>query len=235
MKLLGSSLLGILLIAGGTAGAAPYTVDFVTSTTGTQSDPDGLLPAGWDAGLGGFLPLPAGFSGSWTYDDAAVDQNAAAGMGDYLFNDPSLTIQLDAGGLPYEFQLDRISFVYSTVPGEWSTYSVFGSSSSSTLPGVASEEVEITFGQMSPLASFPGADSPHPLAGSPWEDGSGFSYLSVKGTNGLSGTDEKSYSWGKTLGSHGEPVATDAVPEPTGAVLFAAGLAVAAAARRRHA
>ena len=228
MRLLGSSLLVMLLCAGGTASAAPYTVDFTTNNVGFESDPDGLLPAGWGP-TGGFLdPLPVAFTGSWTYDAAAADQNPAAGKGEFLFNDPSLTIELDAGGLAYEFQLDRIAFSYSTTAGEWSTYDVFGSSDTPTVAGVTSEEIWIRFGQMSPLASFPAADTADPLGGSPWEDGSGFSGITVSGTNG-----QESYEWRKVLGSHGDAVASGAVPEPTGALLFGAGCVVVAVARRR--
>jgi hypothetical protein len=209
------------------------TVAFETNIPGSQSDPDGLLPAGWSATTGDSI-FPTTFTGSWTYDDQAVDLDPTDGVGEFLFSDPSLTIDLSAGGIDYVFQLDRISTSYSDVPGDWSRYVVYGSSTDSPLAGVASEEIVIYFGQMSPLptALIAGPDSPDPLAGSPWEDGSGFSALTVEGTNGLSGPDESYYVFNKVLGSHG--AASPAVPEPGGALLFAAGVGVVAAARRRR-
>jgi hypothetical protein len=215
---LAAALLAGLASAAGTASATPFRVDFVTDTFGSASDPSALLPAGWTvtSGLGGG---PTAFAGSWIYDSSAVDLDPSPRVGEFLFSDPSLVIQLDAGGIAYEFQLDRITFTYSDVPGEWSFYRVFGSSTSSPIPGIDAETFVLVFGNMSPLPSalIPATDAPDPLAGSPWEDGSGFGGLTVSGS-GPAGA----YSFSKITGSHGAPQAV--VPEPGSALLFGAGL-----------
>ncbi len=224
MRLAAASVVAVLVSAGGMASATPFRVDFVTDTFGNESDPAGLLPPGWTAS-GGSGGVPTTFSGSWTYDDDAVDANPDPRVGEFFFSDPALTIELEAGGISYAFQLDRIAFVYSDAPGGVSLYEIMGSSTSSPIAGVTSEEIHIFFGTMSPLPSalIPAVDTPNPLAGSPWENGSGFSFLVVSGTS-----PSGSYSFSKVLGSHGE---AQAVPEPAAALLFGGGL-LAMALRR---
>jgi hypothetical protein len=228
MRWLAVCLLSLLLSGPRGASATPFTVDFVTHTFGSMQDPAGLLPTGWSAGSG-FAGVPTSFAGSWTYAAAAVDQDPAPRAGDFVFSDPSLTIELEAGGITYQFQLERIRFFYSDVSGDWSWYSVSGSSTSSPIAGVDLASIEIFWGNMSPLptALIPAVDSPHPIPGSPWEDGSGFSRVTVAGS-GASGA----YEFRKVLGSHGEAYA---VPEPASGALLGAGLLALARRRERTA